>query len=86
MPQLHLRTFGQGKIGSGDQIGILPEADVQPGDRLLAVRGSGMALSLITRGPIYELALKHPEVETFGGRMSEANERIIKDMQHGTVE
>jgi hypothetical protein len=69
---LHLHAFGQGKMGPDGQIGVPLEADVRPGDRLLAVRGSSMALSLLTRGPIYELALKHPEVETFGRRMSEA--------------
>jgi len=71
---LYLRAFGQGKMGPDGQIGIPPGIDVWPGDRLLAVRGSGMALSLLTRGPIYELALKHPEIESFGGRMLEANE------------
>jgi hypothetical protein len=70
---LHLRAFGQVKMGPDGQIGMPPEADIHPGDRLLAVRGSGIALSLLTRGPIYELALKHPEIETFGGRMSEVN-------------
>ena len=77
---LHLRTFSQGEIGSDGQIGIPPEADVQPGDRLLAVRGSGVALGLLTQGSIYELALKHPEVETFGGRISKANERTVIDL------
>jgi hypothetical protein len=39
---------------------------VQPGDRLLAVRGSGRALGFVARGPIYEEALKHPELVCFG--------------------
>jgi hypothetical protein len=71
---LYLRAFGQGKVGPGGQIEIPLEAGVQSGDRLLAVRGSGWALGLLTRGPIYALALKHPEVESFGGRISKANE------------
>jgi hypothetical protein len=34
-----------------------------PGHRLLAVRGSGLALSLIAQGPIVEEARKHHELE-----------------------
>jgi uncharacterized protein (DUF4213/DUF364 family) len=67
---LHLRAFGLGKIGLDSQIEIPLEAGIQPGDRLLVVRGSGMALSLLRQGPIYALALKHAEIETFGGRIS----------------
>jgi hypothetical protein len=47
------------------QIELPLEADVKPGDRLLTVRGSGMALSFLRHGPIYEEALKHSEIETF---------------------
>jgi hypothetical protein len=44
---------------------ILPkEMDHNPGDRLLAVRGSGFALGFIAKGPIYDEAMKHPELET----------------------
>jgi hypothetical protein len=71
---LHLHAFGLGKVGMDGQIEIPLEAGIQPGDRLLAVRGSGMALSLLTRGPIYALALKHAEIEAFGGRIYKANE------------
>ena len=42
-----------------------PEVGVKPGDRLLAVRGSRYGLSFVARGPIYEEALKHPELEVF---------------------
>ena len=38
---------------------------MQPGDRLLAVRGSGRALGFVAQGPIYDEALKHPELEIF---------------------
>jgi hypothetical protein len=41
------------------------EADVRPGDRLVAVRGSRYALGFVARGPIYEVALKHLELEVF---------------------
>lgn len=51
------RAFGQGKIGEDGRIEAPPEAGVQPGDRLLAIRGSGYAVLLITRGPIFQRAL-----------------------------
>lgn len=45
---------------------ILPETlQILPGERLLAVRGSGLALSFLRYGPIYEEALRHPELEVF---------------------
>ena len=59
------RAFAQGEIGAGGQIDLPSEACVQAGDRLLAVRGSGLALGFLTQGPIYEEAVKHPEIETF---------------------
>jgi hypothetical protein len=47
---------------------VLPQqVGVQPGDRLLAVRGSRYALGFMARGPIYVKALKHPELEVFDG-------------------
>jgi hypothetical protein len=82
---LHLRAFSMGKIGMDSQIEIPLEADIQPGDRLLAVRGSGMALALLTRGPIYALALKHPEVEAFGGKTSHHAD-AMKETQNGITE
>lgn len=38
---------------------------IRPGNALLVVRGSGIALGFIVRGPIVEEAKKHPEVERF---------------------
>lgn len=38
---------------------------IEKGDRLLAVRGSGMGPSFLVKGPIKEEALKHPELEEF---------------------
>jgi hypothetical protein len=55
----------QGKVGTGGQIEVPPAVNVQSGDRLLVVRGSGLALGFLTQGPIYEEALHHSEVETF---------------------
>lgn len=52
-----------------DEIGrvLVPAAvGLEPGDRLLAVRGSGRALGFVTRGRIYEEALEHPELACFG--------------------
>ena len=53
------------EIGEGGLIEIPPAVEFQPGDRLLVVRGSGLALGFIAKGPIYQEALKHPEIETF---------------------
>lgn len=44
---------------------VAPSVGVRPGDRLLAVRGSGWALGFLTQGPIFDEALQHPELETF---------------------
>ncbi|MBN2585946.1 MAG: hypothetical protein JXA64_01420 [Candidatus Fermentibacteraceae bacterium] len=41
----------------------LKDYGVGIGDRLLAVRGSGLALSMILKGPIILEAVKHPELE-----------------------
>lgn len=59
------RALGRGRIGEGGQVVLRPEANVRPGDRLLAVRGSRYALGFVAQGPIYEEALKHPELEVF---------------------
>jgi hypothetical protein len=59
-----LRVLARGQFGDG-QVTVPPEVGVQPGDRLLAVRGSRYGLSFVAQGPIYEEALKHPELELF---------------------
>jgi len=59
-----LRKVGQSHFGNG-QVAVPPEVDVKPGDQLLTVRGSCYGLGFIARGPIYEEALKHPELEVF---------------------
>jgi hypothetical protein len=38
---------------------------VEPGGKLLVVRGSGRAVGFIVRGPIIEEAERHPEIELF---------------------
>jgi hypothetical protein len=62
---LSQHALGQGVVGQGGQIVLPPEVEVKPGDRLLVGRGSGLALGFIRQGPIYEEALKHPEIEVF---------------------
>jgi hypothetical protein len=62
---LQLRSTGQVTIGADGQVVLPVEAGVQPNERLLVVRGSGLALGFVRRGPIFEEALKHPEIETF---------------------
>ena len=38
---------------------------ITPGDNLLTVRGSGLALGFLVRGPIIGEAVRHPEIETY---------------------
>jgi len=38
---------------------------VKPGDRLLSVRGSGLALAFIVKGPLIAEAKKHPNLALF---------------------
>jgi hypothetical protein len=59
-----LRGLGRSRFGDG-RVGVPPEVGVEPGDRLLTVRGSRYGLGFIAQGPIYEEALKHPELEVF---------------------
>jgi hypothetical protein len=59
------RLLARGRVASQGRVNLPSETGVQPGDRLLVVRGSGLALGLLAQGPIYEEALKHPELEVF---------------------
>jgi bifunctional DNA-binding transcriptional regulator/antitoxin component of YhaV-PrlF toxin-antitoxin module len=51
------------------EITIPPETlrgyGVRPGDRLLAIRGSGLAIGFAVRGPIVAEATRHPELVVF---------------------
>jgi hypothetical protein len=59
------RIFESGNMGAQMQV-ILPKTlAIEPGVRLLVVRGSGLALGFLQQGPIYEEALRHPEIEMF---------------------
>jgi len=60
-----MRVLARGRFAEGGRVAMPPEVGVQPDDRLLAVRGSRYGLGFVARGPIYEEALKHPELEVF---------------------
>ena len=45
--------------------GILRAYGIKPGDKILALRGSSLALAFAVRGPIVEEAADHPELEVF---------------------
>jgi hypothetical protein len=64
--RLQVRALARARVDEAGRV-VLPAAvGVRPGDRLLAVRGSGRALGFVAHGPIYEEALKHPELVCFG--------------------
>jgi len=60
---LQSHFVGQTTIGADGRVAPPSITGVQPGERLLSVRGSGLALSFLQRGPICEEALNHPEIE-----------------------
>ena len=62
---LQVRALAQCPVGEDGQIVVPAAVGVRPGDRLLAVRGSGRALGFVARGPIYDEAQQHSELETF---------------------
>ncbi|MBN2099575.1 MAG: hypothetical protein JW753_08270 [Dehalococcoidia bacterium] len=47
-------------------LGTLSRYGVNTGDRLLVVRGSGLAVGFAVRGPIVEEAKRHSELKVFG--------------------
>lgn len=66
MAEAGLRELGRGQFENG-RVTAPPEIGVKPGDRLLAVRGSRYGLGFVVKGPIYGEALKHTNIEVFGG-------------------
>lgn len=62
---LQSRFIGDSTVDVSGWVTLPPEIGVQSGERLLVVRGSGLALSFLQRGPIYEQALGHLEIEIF---------------------
>lgn len=59
------RSIGRGELLLGGRITVPPKIGIRPGERLLAVRGSGHALLFLQCGPIYGGALK------YGGEMDD---------------
>jgi hypothetical protein len=62
---IRARALAEGRIIKQGMVSLPQTLDAQPGERLLAARGSGLALGFLQRGPIYAEALKHPELEEF---------------------
>lgn len=62
---LNKRALGQSQVGPNGQVVVPIETGVRPGDRLLVVRGSGYAPIFIVCGPIFDKALRHPELQVF---------------------
>jgi hypothetical protein len=60
-----MRVLARGRFAESGRVTVPPEVGAKPGDRLLAVRGSRYGLGFVAQGPIYEEALKHPELEVF---------------------
>ena len=58
-------ALGQGTIDQTQQVVNPPDLGLKAGDRLLVGRGSGLALEFLQRGPIFQEALQHPELEVF---------------------
>lgn len=63
---LATRVLGRARFDEDGRAALPASAPVQPGERLLAVLGSGYALGFLARGPIYQAALEHDEIEVFG--------------------
>jgi hypothetical protein len=59
------RAVGRAKIGPSGIVELPAGTGVLPGERLLAGRGSGLALGFIRQGRIFEEALRHTELKTF---------------------
>ncbi len=60
------RMLGRGHIDTAGQVTLPEEIRLASGQRLLVVRGSGLALGFLQKGPIVEEARNHPEIEVFG--------------------
>ncbi|NLI41360.1 MAG: hypothetical protein GX421_09305 [Caldisericales bacterium] len=59
------RIIGEGLIGKEMHIYLRPTVDINPGEQLLVVRGSNLALGFLLRGPIVDEARLHPELEVY---------------------
>jgi hypothetical protein len=63
------RNYCRFIIDSNGRFFLSPQAleayQVRPGDRLLSIRSSDIAIGMAAKGPLIELAKKHPEIEVF---------------------
>jgi bifunctional DNA-binding transcriptional regulator/antitoxin component of YhaV-PrlF toxin-antitoxin module len=63
------RPYCWTSIGEGGYLSLpeqtLREYEIIPGDRLLVVRGSSLALGFALKGPLVDEALIHSEIEVF---------------------
>lgn len=60
------RILAKARFGAGHVL-LPPDLGLQPGARLLAVRGSRYGLGFVAQGPIFEEALKQTDkLEVFG--------------------
>jgi hypothetical protein len=59
---LQMRALARGRVDELGRVMVPAAVEVRPGDRLLVVRGSGRALGFVAHGPIYEEAVKHPDL------------------------
>lgn len=62
---LRSHFIGRAFASADGCVALPPEAAASPGERLLVVRGSGLALGFLQRGPIYEEAQTHPHIDVF---------------------
>ena len=60
-----LRIIAEGVMGENMNVRLPASLGFNVGDKLLVVRGSGLALSFLRFGRICEEALRHPEIEEF---------------------
>jgi hypothetical protein len=78
---LEERALGRGLIAVTGQVRLPAALYVGPGQRLLAVRGSGLGLGFVAQGPIYQEALRHPELQVFAvGTTTAADEEVRGDV------
>ena len=56
-----LRVLARGRFGEG-RVVLPSQLDAEPGDTLLAVRGSRYGLGFVAQGPVYEEALRQRDL------------------------
>ena len=64
---LRMRALARGRVETMGRVVMPSVVGLNPGDRLLVVRGSSRSLGFVARGPIFDEAVNHPELACFGG-------------------